>query len=210
MESQVKRRLIGLAVLVVAIAVAVPLMLSGSGRQAGGDAAPAGVPEGPDYEFKTIEIPLEVPAREGGETQRRVVEPGRERQVERRTRPAPATPQEAAPEPEASAPEPAESAPPEPAPEMAEGEPAPMPDAPKEPSGWVVQVGSFGDSDNAFGLRDRLREAGFTAFVEEVTADGDRVYRVRVGPEQEEGLAEDLKKRLAAEVDLDGLVMRYP
>jgi len=212
-ESQVKRRLVGLVVLVVAIAVAVPLMLSGSGRQGGDGAAPEGVPDGPDYEFKTIEIPLEVPEREEAE-QRRVIEPETARQVERRAEPEAPAPAPA--EPSAETAEPTPETTPEPpsrtaaAPEPAPSEAAPMPDAPKKPDGWVVQVGSFGESDNAFGLRDRLRKAGFSAFVEEVTADGNRVYRVRVGPEQEEGLADNLKQRLAAKMDLDGLVMRYP
>lgn len=213
MEGQLKRRLVGLVVLVLAVVVALPLLFSGPG---GGDpegATPDGVPDSPDYEFKTIEIPLEVPAKEPEEA-RRVVEP--ERQVERRSGPEPAPEPQTAPAPEAKAePEPAAS-PSEPEPEaVADEEPippesAPMPAAPQQPAGWVVQVGSFTDADNAFGLRDKLRQAGFTTFVEEVTAEGNQVYRVRVGPEQEEAQAEALKKRLASGMDLDGLVMRYP
>ncbi|ROR32830.1 SPOR domain-containing protein [Inmirania thermothiophila] len=73
---------------------------------------------------------------------------------------------------------------------------------------WVVQVGSFGRRDNAVALRDRLRKAGFTAFIEEAEAGGETAYRVRVGPELGEDEAKALQRRLAGEQGLEGVVLR--
>jgi len=46
---------------------------------------------------------------------------------------------------------------------------------------YTIQVGSFGDPDNAERLRERLAERFDDVYVSEVDADGGRIYRVRVG-----------------------------
>lgn len=76
-------------------------------------------------------------------------------------------------------------------------------------SGWVVQVGSFGQRDNALKLRDRLREAGFPAFIEPFQRDEKALYRVRVGPMLEYEGAEQTLGRLKSQ-DFDGFIQRYP
>lgn len=75
---------------------------------------------------------------------------------------------------------------------------------------WVVQLGSFSSSSNAEALRDKLREKGFTAFVEPFFRDGNKTYRVRVGPELEKRAAEELLGRLEQTGDYKGIVVRYP
>lgn len=76
--------------------------------------------------------------------------------------------------------------------------------------GWMVQVGSFSDPENAAALRDELRQAGFTAHSDRIQVD-DRVrYRVRVGPEIDRGAAELLLRRLKEEQNLNGLVVSHP
>lgn len=79
------------------------------------------------------------------------------------------------------------------------------------PGAWVVQVGSFARETNALVLRDRLREAGYEAFVEEGRGEERTLWRVRVGPVSERAQAEEL--RVALERERDGrsaLVMSYP
>jgi len=77
-------------------------------------------------------------------------------------------------------------------------------------SGWVVQLGSFSVQKNALKLRDSLRKNGHASFVEEITHNGKKSYRVRVGPEQTRELANELKKKLKAETKLDGFVVEFP
>jgi len=75
---------------------------------------------------------------------------------------------------------------------------------------WVVQLGSFAAHDNALQLEKRLKDAGYSAFVEQVDTDRGTVYRVRVGPELLRGEAQAVRDRLAQEVGLEGIVVRYP
>ena len=75
---------------------------------------------------------------------------------------------------------------------------------------WAIQLGSFGNSENAIGLRDRLREKGYTAFVQTAYNNDGVVNRVFVGPELYREEAEAIRTRLHSETTLDGLVVRYP
>ena len=92
------------------------------------------------------------------------------------------------------------------APVPAETAPSPAPVA----SGWVVQAGAFGQEANAIALRDRLRKAGHTAFVERIKVSGDAVYRVRVGPYAKRAEAEALLPGLSRDAGLQGRVMSHP
>lgn len=82
--------------------------------------------------------------------------------------------------------------------------------AAKPLSGWVVQLASLASKDNALALRERLRGLGYTAFVEETTTAQGVLYRVRVGPELERANAETLRNRLEQQVQIKGIVSRYP
>lgn len=72
---------------------------------------------------------------------------------------------------------------------------------------WVVQVGSFGDAENAEALVFRLRDAGFAASSERVADADGTAHKVRVGPVVEREEAVRLADRIRAELGLDGLVM---
>lgn len=88
------------------------------------------------------------------------------------------------PEPVMAAPPavPAQVAPPTP-PAAAAPAPAPSPPAPATPaSGWIVQVGSFQSQRNANQLSVDLREDGYEAYVTSLQASSGTLYRVRVGP----------------------------
>lgn len=78
-----------------------------------------------------------------------------------------------------------------------------------EPRAWVVRVGSFSSNDNAVALRDRLRGAGFDAFVDQVTIEGATMSRVHVGPEIDRARGDALRDRLEREMKLKGLVVGY-
>ncbi|MCE4372438.1 SPOR domain-containing protein [Xanthomonas hortorum] len=121
--------------------------------------------------------------------------------------------------PVAAAPKPAEAPKPVPAkPEVAKPEPAKpvvaAPTAPAAPAassvGFAVQLGAFGRAEDANALRDRVRAAGFTAFVEQVRTDKGALNRVRVGPVANRGDAEQLRAQVAAKVGISGMVRPHP
>ncbi len=130
------------------------------------------------------------------------------------------------PEPEAaSEPDPGLQAGPAAAESGAQTSPAAEPAAPEQPpapqepaaepaagplGSWVVQVGSFSNESNALGLRDKLRQGGFTTQVEKVRVAGKTHYRVRVGPFLERDAAEQKRKQLADKFKLSGRVLSYP
>ena len=77
-------------------------------------------------------------------------------------------------------------------------------------SSWVIQVGSFSSQQAADQLIGKLRAKRFTAFLEQASVKGKDVYRVRVGPELDRKRADDTLARMRKELDMQGLVVRYP
>jgi cell division septation protein DedD len=75
---------------------------------------------------------------------------------------------------------------------------------------WAVQVGSFAKRENAVALERRLRKKGYSAFVKEFFGSKGNVYRVRVGPELLRAEAKELRAQLQRELELDGMMVRYP
>ena len=64
------------------------------------------------------------------------------------------------------------------------GDPSLLPEDDEEAADlkWAVQVGAFGDRENAVALRDRLLGDGYAAFLSDAKRDGAVVSRVAVGP----------------------------
>ncbi|KAB0537483.1 SPOR domain-containing protein [Xanthomonas cissicola] len=116
----------------------------------------------------------------------------------------------------AAASKPAEVAKPAPTkPEVTKPEPAkPEVTAPVAPAasavGFAVQLGAFGRAEDADALRDRVRAAGFSAFVEQVRTDKGALNRVRVGPVANRADAEQLRAQVAAKVGISGMVRPHP
>lgn len=85
------------------------------------------------------------------------------------------------------------------------------PAVPATVHGFVVQIASFTDRNKALRLRNRLRKAKYTCFVEAVTGKHGALYRVRVGPVVKREEAGRLQAKIARYLKLKGtLVMRYP
>ena len=79
--------------------------------------------------------------------------------------------------------------------------PAPSPAArPATAAGgdWLVQVGTFGQKDNAERLAASLKQRGFAAFVSPLSRPDKTLYRVRVGPAGSREAAADVAGKLAA------------
>jgi len=102
-------------------------------------------------------------------------------------------------EQQAPAPPPATAAPPQPAPEAVQLKPA-----------FTLQVATFSKESSATALRDRLRNKGYTAYVDSTSSKDRTSYRVRIGPELEMARLEKLKARILKEEKLDGYIANYP
>ena len=71
-------------------------------------------------------------------------------------------------------------------------------DARSETGDWVVQLGSFRDRDNADRQAARVTTYGLEPAVTVFTAGGQSMYRVRVGPYDSRGRADETASTLAA------------
>jgi len=77
-------------------------------------------------------------------------------------------------------------------------------------SGWAVQVGAYQAEADATSQRDKLRGAGFSAYIDTVRTAQGTMHRVRVGPELRRANAETLRGALRSKLGLDGLVVPHP
>lgn len=78
-------------------------------------------------------------------------------------------------------------------------------------AGFVVQVGSYSSADNAAGVVEKLKAAGYRAYSETDSHQGKVVHRVMVGPEIHKKDAERTRQQLAddSRFGFKGLVRIY-
>jgi DedD protein len=73
--------------------------------------------------------------------------------------------------------------------------------------GYAVQIGAFKTIDEANKVRDRLKGAGFAAYVDKAAVDGGTLWRVRAGPEADRGNADKLRGRIKDKLKMDGMIV---
>lgn len=215
MERQLLARMIGAGVLVIALIVVVPAILDGSGPAEFRSGAAADKDMGSaDVRTQTVRLnetgAAAPPAGRPGD-----LPPVTAPAAPRRTPPIPATtaglqgqsatpgsrPGSATGGERPSGESPAIAMPARTAPEKTPLRERPAPADGKSlaaAGGWVVQVGTFGQKDNADRLIAKLRASGYEAFASPSDRAGRTLYRVRVGPEDQRTKAEALATRLAA------------
>lgn len=207
MEQSLKRRLVGAAVLVALAVIVVPMLVDGPGpEQTPAEQIPLGIPDAPAGPQQTRDIPLTLPApAEGLPAQTSgdgLDDPNRVVTVDAsEATPAPRTldPDPVAPpaDPAPVAAPPSQPAPvaasrQEPAPTSTTPKPAPAaPAAPAAEGRFVVNLGSFANSDNAAALRGRLQKLGVPIMVESLQVDGKPAQRLRAGPYATQARAEE-------------------
>jgi DedD protein len=188
MDRALKERIIGAVVLVCVVVLVVPVFLDGRPSN-----------------NETVSKVVPLPGQEQQETQTIVLDRDRQNPVPavsgngRKTAAtqAPEAGQAAATQPPASAQQP--------------------PDPPTEPRQatasatgmWAVQLGSFGDQQNAERLAAELRAQGFAAFLSKLAAASGDLHRVRIGPQKDREAAEAVAARLA-EAGHKGQVVPHP
>lgn len=77
------------------------------------------------------------------------------------------------------------------------------------PEGWVVQVGSFQNADNAAALTSRLLAADLRAFERRRTTASGELVTVLVGPVTTRQAAQRLQTTLAEQEGIEGLVKPF-
>ena len=86
-------------------------------------------------------------------------------------------------------------------------EPAPVkPAAVKIEDGWMVQVGTFSNTQNATRLRDRLKILGHSVHADSVTVGGKKAMRLRVGPFADRAKADKAQAQIRKETGVAGVV----
>ena len=204
MEERFKERLVGATVLVLLAVVFVPMLLDVPREEREGPPEP--IPERPRGGFTTKTITL-------GEPETPRLDAEIEREHRRHAQEAAAAPRDSAGTPATAS---ASTTRDETSPAAAPQESAAAPQesaaeaAGTAPGGWAVQLGSFSVPKNALALRGRLRAKGYTAFIESGFTATGAVSRVFVGPELDRGRAEASMAKLRREMQLEGIVVRYP
>lgn len=195
MEITVKQRLAGAIVLIALGVIFIPMLLDGAGMKEK-DRLELRMPPKPKYDFPRHieELPLPEPAEEDvpekpAATVSESASPARRPRPEKTEQTVKAAPKAEEP--------------------LKEESPPTVP-ANRNPAldSYVIQVGSFGDRKNALLLRDKLRKAGFTAYVESVTSQGKVMTRVKVGPVVKREEAESLLQRLDKQMKLQGQIIK--
>lgn len=74
---------------------------------------------------------------------------------------------------------------------------------------WVIQVGAFSSEANAKGLQDKLKSAGYAAFVKAGKSASGNLYKVYVGPEIRRMQLEQQKSELERKYNLKALILKY-
>lgn len=199
MDSALKQRLIGAAVLIALAVIFVPMFLSGSPPKTDTVTESLSIPPAPEREFQTRVVPAEggkatspatppAPSADGdkvatvdvgGHQRNEVPYPGETPAPAGKTTPttvATAKPVETAPKPTA----PVERA-------------APA----ASPGGrFAVHLGVYANSTNAEALVASARKSGLTAFTETTDVDGKPATRVRLGPYEDRSTAEAARLKL--------------
>jgi DedD protein len=202
MDRALKERIIGAIVLVLFVVLVVPVFL-----------------DGPSNSGEVISEQVPLPGQSGEEQQTIVLNRDRTQPVPAASSNKPAavepepTPQQ---QPKAEAPAstaPAPQAAVEKKPEPAQEKPAVVAAVVPEPSSstgmWAVQLGSFGNKENADQLAADLKKLGFAAFRSQLHTNSGELFRVRVGPQKDRESAEAVAVQLA-KAGQKGQVVPHP
>lgn len=75
---------------------------------------------------------------------------------------------------------------------------------------FALQVGTYETYANAKKMRDRLRRAGYTTFIQKSQVNGSVRYKVRIGPELEYSVLDRINTALKKSQRIDAYIVNYP
>ncbi len=206
MDRALKERIIGAIVLVLFVVLVVPVFL-----------------DGPSNSGEVISERVPLPGQSGEKNQTIVLNRDRTQPVPAASskKPPAAEPQEqqeqrdppASSTTVASPPQRDVAPEPEPEPAPAQNEPDVVAAAVAEPASstgmWAVQLGSFGNQENADKLAADLKALGFAAFRSQLLTSSGQLHRVRVGPQKDRESAEAVAEALS-KAGRKGQVVPHP
>jgi DedD protein len=186
MDRALKERIIGAAVLVLVVVLVVPVFLDGPPGEGEVVSERVPLPGQSDQESKTVVLNRDrtdpVPSNGGSEPVKPVPQP---QQVVEQAESAP-VPAETKPQLQPAAAQPA--------PEQAAEQQTAA--AASSTGMWAVQLGSFGNQENAERLAADLRKQGFAAFLSQLSTSSGQLHRVRIGPQKDRESAEAVAAQL--------------
>ncbi len=193
MDRALQERIIGAVVLMVFVVLVVPVFLDGPPDQAKVVKEAIGLPGQSGQIQRTIVL----------ETDRETPVPGAQLDAVAESAP-PETVAMPAPEQQSAAVEPTADG------EKSVKDPEPLPQPVTSTTGmWAVQLGSFGERENAERLAADLRKQGFAAFLSQLAGDEGQLHRVRIGPQKDRQSAEAMAQRLSS-AGHSGQVVPHP
>ncbi|MFW5444047.1 MAG: SPOR domain-containing protein [Methylococcaceae bacterium] len=71
---------------------------------------------------------------------------------------------------------------------------------------WFIQVGIFGEKNNAIAQQNKIRQQGFPVTIATVSSEKGILYRVRVGPELDKKRAEAMKVKVDKLNNIKGIL----
>jgi len=75
--------------------------------------------------------------------------------------------------------------------------------------GWIIQLASFGQKNNAEQLRDKAKKLGYNVKIETGRKGDQQIYRVRIGPEYERSNVDKLVAELTSALKVSPQVLLY-
>lgn len=221
MEQSIKQRIVGIAVLLVAAVVLLPVLFDGEGSYplplesriptpAPFPDAPRAIPERPVVTADSSDIRIATnPTLEAVEDD--VPEPVAQDLPQSSAAPeetpatAPETDDVNSPQIAAVA-APSTATPPAPTPEASASTTL---DNTGLPQGWSVRLASFSNQTNARNLVERLQNSGHRAYTRQVSSSQGTLTAVYVGPDVDRAAAQRLQQQLQQDFQLTGIVVRY-
>ena len=76
--------------------------------------------------------------------------------------------------------------------------------------GWVVQLGTYYNPDNAHRVRDKLMKHGYAVDMQSVVLKRGKATRVRIGPFASKTEAISMQARIHKDLGMEGMVLAYP
>jgi DedD protein len=194
MDRQLLERMVGAAVLIVALVVIAPAVLDGPGEP-WPELTRSDVR---DDEMRTVTIRPDRSSPEPPVARPSLPQSDLESAQTGKVSSANKRP-EAPPDPSPPPVEPvkARAPPAQPEPHAPRTKPAPAAVETAQRSGWAVQLGSFARRVNAQRLAGEVSAKGYEAYLLPMEKDGRTLYRVRVGPRSSREAAEQLAGELA-------------
>ena len=201
MDSALKQRLLGAAVLIALAIIFVPMFLSNSPPKQDRPTTNQEIPVPPDRKFETRTLPIDAPAAPvpkpatsgdaSNNDPNHIVTVDTHAPVRTDAHPEDATPVTAAPAPATPAPAKPESKPVEAKPVAASASPVPA------PSGrFAVNLGVYADQAHADALVAKVKGLGMSAAAEPTEYQGKPALRVRAGPFANRAAAESARLKI--------------